>query len=150
MEKRESEQEPTEDDESELKHTENSENEAQHSEEGENLEKSFTKSGNPRKRRKIDKHLKQETIIRKREKLFKKCKQKCSNNIAEDQRQILNTNFWRLSTKERKAFTLNTCSRLEVKRRTTESVGKQNTFKYKLKTANGQMVEVCKTFFSPH
>ncbi|KAG5897532.1 hypothetical protein JTB14_004307 [Gonioctena quinquepunctata] len=127
MEERESEQVPTVDDESELKHTENSENEAQRSEEGENLEKGFTKSGNPRKRRKIDKHLKQETIIRKREKLLKnhlvlpgcECKQKCSNNIAEDQRQILNTNLWRLYTKERKAFILNICSRLEVKRRTT-------------------------------
>ncbi|KAG5876498.1 hypothetical protein JTB14_012996 [Gonioctena quinquepunctata] len=89
MEERESEQEPTEDDESELKHTENSENEAQHSEGGENLEKSFTKSGNPRKRSEIDKHLKQETIIRKGEKLLKnhlvlpgcKCKQKCSNKL---------------------------------------------------------------------
>ncbi|KAG5875801.1 hypothetical protein JTB14_016817 [Gonioctena quinquepunctata] len=152
MEERESEQEPTEDNESEPKHTENSENEAQHSEEGENSEKGFTKSGNPRKRRKIDEYLKQETIIRKREKLLKnhlvlpgcKCKQMCFNNIADDQRQILNTNFWRLSTKERKAFILNTCSQLEVERRTTESVRKQNTFKYKLKTTNGQKVEVSK------
>ncbi|KAG5880333.1 hypothetical protein JTB14_017936 [Gonioctena quinquepunctata] len=117
------EQQSTEDDDSELKHTENSENEAQHSEEGENLEKCLTKSGNSRKRSKISKNLKQETIIRKREKLLKnhlvlpgcKCEQKCSNNIAEDKRQILNTNFWRLSTKERKAFILNTCNRLEVK-----------------------------------
>ncbi|KAG5862079.1 hypothetical protein JTB14_024279 [Gonioctena quinquepunctata] len=75
------------------------------------------------------------------------CENEAQHSEEEDQRQILNTNFWRLSTKERKAFILNTCSRLEVKRRTTESVRKQNTFKYKLKTANGQMVEVCKTFF---
>lgn len=77
-----------------------------------------------------------------------RCRKRCLESFPEDQRNILNTNFWKLpSNEERKAFILSTCSWLNVKRRITESERKQNTFKYNLKIADGEIADVCKTFF---
>lgn len=121
-------------------------------------EKGYTKTGNPRKRRRIDPKTKIEERNMKRQKIIenhkilpacdvKSCIKACLSKINENRRTVINKNFWNLTNAERKAFMLNTCTRQDPKRRTTESKTKQNTFKYYLKDETDELVQVCKTFF---
>ncbi|KAK4873128.1 hypothetical protein RN001_015157 [Aquatica leii] len=116
----------------------------------------YTKAGTIRKRKKYDTDLKTRNSLKLR-KLAEdhtvlpgcttSCKKKCPSRISEQTRTNINTEFWKLSNKERRTYLLNTCKRLQVKRRTCEnSSRKQNTFKYFMTNdVNGEVVEVCKT-----
>lgn len=77
-------------------------------------------------------------------------KKKCSEKLDDNQRNQINKQFWDYSWSERRAFILNSCTRSEVKRRTTgsEQKLKQNTFKYFLKDNSDNRHEVCKFFFN--
>lgn len=79
----------------------------------------------------------------------KKCKKKCVYSIEEERRKEINNNYWNLRWIERKTFILNSISRSNVKRRTTNELNpvKQNSIKYFFKDSKGEKHNVCKFFF---
>lgn len=78
------------------------------------------------------------------------CYLKCETKIKEDQRNVINEQFWEKSWIDRRSFVLNICERQEPKRKkNTPDFGskKRLTFKYFLPDENGQKLQVCKTYF---
>lgn len=80
-----------------------------------------------------------------------KCKMKCASFFSEIRRNEINKQFWDLSYAERRSFVLNSCERLEIKRRTTEGAdgayGRHNVFNYNLKDIYGETKHICKHFY---
>ncbi|KAG5875757.1 hypothetical protein JTB14_022466 [Gonioctena quinquepunctata] len=124
-------------------------------------EKSYTKKGTIRKRKRArnteelneEKEQRQKSLKEKHQMLagcdINKCRKKCSSTFSDAQRIHINRNFWQLTSQERKSFILSSCDRLTVKKRRhcEDDPRKQNTFRYYLKTENDERRETCKVFF---
>lgn len=78
-----------------------------------------------------------------------KCKLKCSDRFDDEQRNKINSEYWKLNWEQQKSFILHQCSRNNVKRRTlkTESSQRNVTIQYHLHSNEGTKLQVCKLFF---
>lgn len=104
----------------------------------------FSKSGNPRKRKKYVHNPKKrkiikKTIIKQRHVLTKSCTassiRKCSANITHERRLQINSQYRDLGTHEQKAFVLGCRDKLNKKRQTVLADSRRTfTYKYSLKT----------------
>ena len=87
----------------------------------------YTKSGKQKKRKKFKTSVQKRKDIKKKTALEHKvlescdvnnCKKKCITNISEERRYVINDQYWKMDTNQRKQFILNVCIPTEVKRRT--------------------------------
>lgn len=74
------------------------------------------------------------------------CKFKCTQFISEDERQIINKEFWSLNWKEKRAYVMSSTENTIPKRK-TEGSRKNKTFSYYYKTTDGVRKRVCKLFY---
>lgn len=126
----------------------------------------LTKKGNIRKRKTYNVSLKDRKRLKNEHKIKTKysvksgcrgdtCKKKCSDRFSEKFREIINSNFWKMSWIEQKYFFLNNTSTKKPdrpkKREKDVNEGKHYTrsksVTYFLMDENGDKVPVCKTFF---
>lgn len=78
------------------------------------------------------------------------CKKWCKKVISEQQRIIINSEYWGMPKQEQKSFMLHHTSTLPVKQRTTANIEnhrRQKSFRYSLKDENGTLQKVCKALF---
>lgn len=74
------------------------------------------------------------------------CKFKCTQFISEDERQIINKEFWSLNWKEKRAY-VKSSTENTIPKRKTEGSRKNKTFSYYYKTTDGVRKRVCKFFY---
>nr|CAI5821751.1 unnamed protein product [Callosobruchus analis] len=81
----------------------------------------------------------------------KSCKRLCNQKIPATRREKINEEFWNQDWTARRLFVLHTTKKLEVKRRTKNTLlsdsRRNNTLKYYLKNEKGDTSEVCKLFY---
>lgn len=123
------------------------------------VDSSFTKSGNLRKRKIYKKcKIERSQYKLKVKKLFhavkpscngKTCLRKCSEAFFEEERKMLNQQFWEYNFKERKVYVATHIQTGTAKHRKPEELirkKKERSLKYFLKK-NGTLHSVCKKFF---
>lgn len=121
-------------------------------------QKTLTKKGTIRKRKKFDLSPTERKKIKISGKIEKHCvKQVCGNTcsrhcckkINEHRRTEINKEFWKLNVNEQKNFIFHSVSQQATKRKTTNCLESRrtNTCFYFLKNAEGSKQNVCKTFF---
>lgn len=118
----------------------------------------YTKKGEVRKRKRFAKSVQErkEKSANKRQKKHylrpgcKSCSRKC-NEITDDHRASVNSQYWLMNWQERRVFISSNVSVHDVKRRRgTGNTTRNRTLKYFLKNEHGEIREVCKLFFFIH
>lgn len=121
--------------------------------------KKLTKSGQPRKRRKIEESLTERRANRKQKLISKhkitgtcevSCKKNCNKKISSPRRLDINNQFWNLSSEDQKNFYLSSVSKTPKKRSTTGNSAESRrlfSFNYSLKDSDGRTQNVCKIFY---
>lgn len=120
--------------------------------------KGFTKSGEPRKRKKYDESIEERKIRKKRVEEIKymlkdpcnilTCKKKCTSYITEEQRKEIHDKYVNLNFEAKGLFIKCSIDTKAVQRRKVTSNEKRTiTYKYYMNASNLQKTEVCKTFF---
>lgn len=77
------------------------------------------------------------------------CKKKCSEHFSEEERKAINDLFWTEDWVEQKKFIQRHVVKGECARRVSKAtkIVKKHTFKFSLRTAEGEYKNVCKQFF---
>lgn len=117
----------------------------------------YTKKGEKRKRKRFEEPLsvrKKKTSEKIKLKYSLKspcgssCKKQCRSRFTDDERQVINTQYWQMTFTERRNFISSSIISKEVDRhRGPSNSRRQKSHKYFFKISTGHRFEVCKTFF---